>query len=318
MSRILRAGRYDAVCDFSGDFAAGSMWAARLAGVPTRMALYRISDIQYRPTLVRRAVARLLHSSVLWNATAILSNSRANFAAAFRPGELDSRCAVVYNGVDTGAFTSIDLESRRKIRRELGIADDSLVVGHIGRFTAQKAQDVLLRAFSILVGSHPDASLVLVGDGPLRPQVELLAGALGVADRVTFAGERHDVARMLHAMDLFVLPSRFEGCPNALLEAQAAGLPVVASDRPEIRESMPGDNHDCLAAAGDASALARKCAELLSDPARLAHKASLGAAFVRQHLDLRQAVEAFCAHLSPVEGSSAVALGDPLRAQAPE
>jgi glycosyltransferase involved in cell wall biosynthesis len=298
LARVLEAGRYDAVCDFTGDFAAGSMAAGRLAGVPTRVAFYRSSGIQFRPTSARRAVARCLHHAVVWNATQVLSNSESNLARAFagtsRPVD---RCAVVYNGVDLDRFVPLGDDVRRLVRAELHLPADACVIGHVGSFTPPKAQEVLVRAFARLRPSHPRARLLLVGDGPLRRDVEDEARRLDVRGAVAFAGLRADVPRLLNAMDVFVLPSRFEGFPNALIEAQAMGLPVIASDRPEIREAMPRENHDSLVAVGDAAALERILGRCLEDAGWAAGKGAIGASFVRTHLDISQSVEAFCRFL---------------------
>ena len=299
LARVLRDGQYDVVCDFGGDFAAGSMWAGRVAGVPTRMALYRNTRTKYRPTLPRRVVARLLHRSVLWHATSVLSNSHANIASAFQPREIDARFAVVYNGVDLSRFVLPLGETRQAVRNEFGFRDSECVIGHVGSFIPQKAQDVLLEAFADLVLAHKSARLFLIGDGTLRLGLEQEVGRRGLSDRVTFTGIRHDVPRLLQAMDVFVLPSRFEGFPNALIEAQAVGLPVVATDRPEIREAVPQENHDCLAPVEEAAALAGKIARILSDPQFAARKGAVGAAFIRRELTISRSIEEFCRHLAP-------------------
>lgn len=98
----------------------------------------------------------------------------------------------------------------------------------IGRLAPQKDQDLMLRAFAL--GAQPEDTLCLVGDGPLEPRLRALASALGIADRVTFAGHRTDTAALLGASDIFLLSSRYEGVPAVIVEALAAGLPVIATD----------------------------------------------------------------------------------------
>jgi glycosyltransferase involved in cell wall biosynthesis len=129
-------------------------------------------------------------------------------------------------------------------------------VGSLGRLDRQKGFDVLLRALAEL----PEASLVLVGDGPERPALEKQAAATGLTERVLFAGWQEDPRRQLTTFDAFVLPSRFEGFPLSVVEAMLAGVPVVATDVGSVAESVregetgllvpPEDPHALAAALG--------------------------------------------------------------------
>ena len=132
------------------------------------------------------------------------------------------------NAIDTQRF-AFDLSTRAGIRKVFGYADE-LVIGHVGRFDAAKNQSFLLDVFSEIVKREPNAKLLLVGDGPLRKQIETKVAALGLSDRVIFTGVRSDVADLMQAMDILVFPSKNEGLPVTLVEAQAAGLPCVISD----------------------------------------------------------------------------------------
>ena len=137
---------------------------------------------------------------------------------------------VLNNAIDAERYR-FDPKVRQEVRRELAIPADAPVAGHVGRFMAPKNHGFLLRIFAQL----PDhARLLLVGDGELRAENEQLAEELGVRDRVIFAGLRSDVDRMLQAMDVFVFPSLYEGLPLSIIEAQAAGLPCLISDKVPI------------------------------------------------------------------------------------
>ena len=138
------------------------------------------------------------------------------------------RYQVLNNAIDTQRF-AFDLSTRAGIRKAFGYADE-LVIGHVGRFDAAKNQSFLLDVFSEIVKREPNAKLLLVGDGPLRKQIEDKATVLGLSDRVIFTGVRSDVADLLQAMDILVFPSKNEGLPVTLVEAQTAGLPCVISD----------------------------------------------------------------------------------------
>lgn len=137
---------------------------------------------------------------------------------------------VMNNAIDVKVY-AFDNNTRCDVRNELGITDDALVVGHVGRFMTQKNHEFLLRIFSAL---PENARLLLVGDGELRKDAENQAAALGIRDRVIFTGVRSDVNRLLQAMDIFAFPSLYEGLPVSIIEAQAAGLPCIISDKVPI------------------------------------------------------------------------------------
>lgn len=132
------------------------------------------------------------------------------------------------NGLDLSEF-SFDEVLRAKTRAELNL-EDSLVIGHIGRFNKQKNHEFLLEAFSFILQRCPHSVLVLVGDGILEDDVRSQAERLGIADSVRMVGVRNDVPALLSAFDVFALPSLYEGMPNVVIEAQASGLPCVISD----------------------------------------------------------------------------------------
>jgi glycosyltransferase involved in cell wall biosynthesis len=131
-------------------------------------------------------------------------------------------------GIDFSAFQAE--YDRAQIRAELGIPASSLVVGHVASFRHQKNHRFLVEIAQELLLRQPDAIFLLVGKGELKPSIEQLVHTRGIDHAFRFLGERTDVARILHAADVFVLPSLYEGLPRVLLEAQAAGLPCIASN----------------------------------------------------------------------------------------
>ncbi len=134
---------------------------------------------------------------------------------------------VIPNGIPVDEYAP-NPEKRAQFRAAHGVGHDAIVIVHVGRFVALKNHALLLRAFAQLQ-SKQSLHLWLVGDGELRPAMEQLTQELGLAERVRFWGLREDVADILNAADIFALPSQHEGNPMALMEAMAAGLPVVAS-----------------------------------------------------------------------------------------
>lgn len=140
---------------------------------------------------------------------------------------------VLNNAIDASAYSYRE-ETARAVRAELAVYHDALVVGHVGRFSPQKNHRFLLRIFAELMRKRTEAVLLLVGEGELRADAEKLAEELGIRKNVIFAGLRSDVPRLLHAMDVFLFPSIYEGLPLSIVEAQAAGLPCLISDKVPI------------------------------------------------------------------------------------
>ncbi len=140
------------------------------------------------------------------------------------------RTHIIHNGIDTERYR-FDPEKRAELRRKLGIGELRRVVGNVGRLCAEKNQSFLLRAFAELAQHEPMTVLMLVGDGEDRAKLEALAWELGLNGRVLFIGTTAEMPAYLSAMDVFAFPSEFESFGIAAVEAQAAGLPVIASDR---------------------------------------------------------------------------------------
>lgn len=136
---------------------------------------------------------------------------------------------IMQNGISCGQFAFSE-GIRSKLRKELGISEDYLAVGHVGRFAPQKNHLQLIDIFHQLQHRKQNSVLLLAGDGPLRPAVEQKVNALGLEDKVRFLGIRSDIDRLLQAFDVFVFPSHHEGLPVTLIEAQGAGLPCIISD----------------------------------------------------------------------------------------
>ncbi len=140
------------------------------------------------------------------------------------------KSVVVKNGVDITLF-SFNVNNRNEIRRELGIDNQCKVIGHIGRFDVMKNHTYLLDIFKELQRIDHNTVLLLVGDGPLRKNIENKTMELGLNNKVIFTGVRSDIYKIVSAIDILVFPSLYEGLPVSLVEAQAGGLTIVCSDR---------------------------------------------------------------------------------------
>jgi len=132
------------------------------------------------------------------------------------------------NAIDTDSF-SFDASISESYTEDFGLKD-KLVIGHVGRFNTQKNHSFLLNVFADVLKKKSNAVLVLIGDGGLRSKLESEASQLGILDKVKFLGVRSDIPSLLQMLDVFVFPSFYEGLPVTLIESQAAGLRIVASD----------------------------------------------------------------------------------------
>jgi len=228
--RLVREGHYHVVHSHLYSLSGIVLRVARQAGVPVRIAhSHNTSD--GKPSSVPRKLFRAAMRHWIWKyATLGLAASAAAATALFGPDwGSDPRFRVLHCGIDLEPFRQI--VTRAEVRRELGIPTDAPVVGHVGRIMPQKNHAFLLDIAAEVVKRRPEVYFLLVGDGPLRPEMEAKGRGLGIEKNVIFAGTRSDVPRlMLGAMDVFVFPSLWEGLPVSLLEAQTAGLRCVCSD----------------------------------------------------------------------------------------
>jgi glycosyltransferase involved in cell wall biosynthesis len=182
----------------------------------------------------------------------------------FRPWTPAPSVEVIYHGIDPEKVRA-GKASRVTARAKLGIAENVFVVGTVGNLTAKKDHRTLLEALAFLVPRHSAIHMVIIGDGPLRRDLESLAASLGVADRVTFAGSRADVSELLPALDIFVLSSLYEGFPIALVEAMVAGLACVATEVGGTPELVADRRNGLLVPPASAAALAEVLSELAED-----------------------------------------------------
>jgi glycosyltransferase involved in cell wall biosynthesis len=174
-----------------------------------------------------------------------VSKSTADFVVRSRqiPG---SKVKVVYLGVPLDEFSRLrGADEVAAARHELGLRPNQFAIGTITRLHESKGNSYLVDAAAAVVGRRPDVRFVLVGEGPLRSDLEAQAGRLGLGERFIFAGFRRDAARTLSAFDLTVFPSLWEGTPLTAFEALAAGRPIVATDADGLLDILT-DNHDAL------------------------------------------------------------------------
>jgi glycosyltransferase involved in cell wall biosynthesis len=185
-----------------------------------------------------------------------------------RLGLEPGRCVVIPNGVDLAAADAALAIGREEARRQLGLFPTDLAVACVGRLHEEKGVAHLVGAFHALLQVHPTARLLLAGDGPSRRALETLVEALRLSPFVRFLGTLASPWPLLAAADIFALPSLWEGMPNALLEAMAAGLPAVATAVGAVPEMVDDGREALVVPPRDPGALARALAELATWPTR--------------------------------------------------
>jgi len=192
----------------------------------------------------------------------------------FCEGVERERIAVIENGVDIASWPLVSDDLRREARAALNVDPDEAVVLMVAGLRPEKAHDVLMTALALLRNEGRRVRVLLAGDGERREAIEATAVALGVRADVEFLGVRRDVARLLHASDVVVLPSSTEALPMALLEAMAAGTPVIASAVGSIPELVRDGETGFLIPAADGASLADRIRVILDDSERAARMRS--------------------------------------------
>jgi glycosyltransferase involved in cell wall biosynthesis len=249
--------------------------AAAWAGVPVRVGTRRDINPGRRTSelLLQRAAYAFAHG-VAANAYAVRKRLRAERV----PSE---RITVIPNGLDVERFSAV--HEPRPVRRGVVVAN----------LRSEKGHDVLIDAASVVLTHFPDARFDIVGDGTERKSLVARAAVRGVAHAFSFLGHCDDVGARLAAADFFVLPSRSEAFPNALLEAMASGLPVVASKVGGILEAVDDGRTGLLVPAGESHALARTIVRLMLEPDLAARLGRAARADVEQRYSFDRMVAGF-------------------------
>lgn len=226
--KIIRDGRYEIVHSNMNSLSGFPLFAAWLAGAKVRILHNHTTDTEAEGmrTLLKRVLrpfARLF-ANKYWACSEL--------AAKWMYGERAvnaGKITIIPNAIDLKKF-AFNQEKRDELRSQLGIKDE-LVIGHVGRFMKQKNHDFLIDVFAAVIKEKPDAKLLLIGEGPLENEIKAKVTRLSLEHNVLFLGVRSDVADLYNVMDIFVLPSFYEGLPVVGVEAQANGLKCLFSDK---------------------------------------------------------------------------------------
>jgi glycosyltransferase involved in cell wall biosynthesis len=180
---------------------------------------------------------------------------------------LGRRAITIHNALDINRFKRVN-HDRLMIKRELGIPENAFLVGSIGRLTKQKGFDVFLNAAAQAIKSSPEFYFIIIGDGEDATSLKRQAFELKLENRILFTGSRSDIDRLLTTLDLFVCSSRWEGLSTVLLEAMAAGIPILATDIPGNRELLQPGISAMFVPVENAVALAEGMISAYQDPVR--------------------------------------------------
>jgi glycosyltransferase involved in cell wall biosynthesis len=231
---VTKHGPFDAIHSHVYWYSGYVLRLAHKAGIPIRIAHSHTATNGSLGKPHRKAYEILMRHWILRHSTHRIGISRQAGEALFGLG----RFTLLYYGLDFRRFSQAQLRSDAKIH--LGISPGRKVIGHVGRFVPVKNHAFAVEVLERAIANGEDAHLLFVGDGPLMQSIRLMVESRGLSDRCTFAGTQSDVVPFLSAMDVFVLPSRWEGLGIAALEAQAAGVPVIASTSvPEEVDVIP-------------------------------------------------------------------------------
>ena len=186
-------------------------------------------------------------------------------------------------GVDTRKFSPSSSRGNK--------CQEKLVLISIGSFIPQRRQDLLLQIYALVLEKIPGSRLVLVGEGMCFEKCKALSQELSIYNRVDFLGLRDDIPDLLQMADIFLSCSEAEGLPNVLLEAQASGLPVVASDIPPHREALPEVAHELLFQHNNLQGAANNIIRVLNDPQLYNRLSRAGRQYMVKHYDAKKSLE---------------------------
>ena len=248
-------------------------WAAKLAGVPVIVHTTHgnIFHGYFNPFFTRFFI-------LIQKLTALITDKMITLTQLEQQQWLEQGIGksipytAIGDGIDLKRFNPENLQmSRSEIRKNLGLSVNDFVIGTVARIVPIKGHEYLIRSASNVIKEIPRAKFLIVGDGPIRKEMEELTVQLGLEGQVTFLGVRKDVPELLSIMDLFVLPSLNEGMGMSLVEAMAMGLPVIATQVGGVPEVVTDGKTGILVPAQDSTALAKAIVRLAKD-AKLARE----------------------------------------------
>lgn len=269
LALLMRRGRYDLVHTHTAKAGVLGRVAAAIARVPRVVHTYH--GLTFHPAMSRprrllyvaieRAAAALTHRFI-----AVGEEVRAGYVRAQVVSR--DRCAVIYSGMDLLPFKQVSLLGETEVqalRREFGLPAGALVLGAVARLEERKGHAYLIDAVAELAAEIPQLHLLVAGDGPMREALGARVRRMGLGGQVHFLGHRRDVEQVMAMIDIFVLTSTLEGLPRVLVQAAAAGKPIVAFGAEGVREIVVDGLNGYVVQIGDVRALVAHLRRMLGD-----------------------------------------------------
>jgi glycosyltransferase involved in cell wall biosynthesis len=264
---LIRQGRYDVVHTHSSKAGILGRWAARLAGTPVIVHTVHGWGHHDRQIPLVRRIYILLEQITQRITDRLIVVSPRNTQKGLADGiATREKYVTIRSGIELDRFRQPS-RPREDVQAELEIPLGAVVVGTVTRLSPQKAPLDFVAAAAQVAAHRQDVHFVIVGDGPLRADVESQVAALGLTGRVHFTGLRRDVPDLMHSFDIFALTSLWEGLPRVLPQAMAAGLPIVATAVDGNAEAVRDGVNGFLTPPGDPGAMATAVLQLLEGPA---------------------------------------------------
>lgn len=285
LAGLMRQRRIDAVVTVgAGDKMFWGRLAARLAGVPVIASALHSTGWPDRVQLANRLLAPITDAFIA------VAEPQGRYLAAHE-GCTASKIRVIPNGVDVERFRPRPPDET--LRKEFGLAADAPVAGIVAALRPEKNHSLFLRAAVRVRRAIPNARFLIVGDGPQRGDLETLAQLLSISAAVRFLGTRSDVPEVLSLIDVLVLSSHIEANPVSILEAMAAGKPVVATRVGSVDKAVQDDRTGYLVSPGGEEELASRLIELLRDRWRAAAFGRAGRQHVLEHASIQRMVAGY-------------------------
>jgi glycosyltransferase EpsF len=271
LSNVLRAGDYDMVHNHLNVYSGFPVWLAHRLGVPVITTFHATrfdpEDMRFQTPVLRWLRMMYEFGSIryaVWKSDMVTGVSKAVLDKLVRTrNRCQDRVDVLYLGVRIPELSSD--EERSEFLNSMGWPAETPLVAHVGSFTERKNHKGVIAVFERVLAAVPQARLLLVGEGDLRPEIEAAVTRLQMDHAVRFLGSRDDVPRLMTMCDALLFPSLYEGLPLVPLEANGAGIPVVASRIPENEEAFQLGVTGMLHALGDERGMADSVVRLLTD-----------------------------------------------------
>ena len=290
LTRRMRRERYTIVHTHSSKAGVLGRLAAKLAGVPVIVHTVHGWSFHEHMSPLRRRLFVALEKLAAALTDAMIVVAEPDIAKGLRESiGRPEQYHLIRSAISLERFDPAAVDGAAA-RHELGLPPDAPVLGNVGRFSAQKNPLDWVRVAARVARALPDCRFLLVGDGPLRAEVEALIADRGLTERFVLTGLRRDVPRLLAAMDVFLLTSLWEGLPRVIPQAMSMRVPVVANRADGTVEAITHGATGFLAEPGDLDALAAHCLTLLRDPEQRRVMGERGRAFATHEFDVREMV----------------------------